>query len=155
MTPPFGTNLNTKEVLQTMLGRATRGFDESRDTVAAKINPNTTYNGVIQYNDFVKIIDNGFDPQIMVDEITSINDVPYGMILYNQRINIYNPGDTVAIVKQNSYVNVLAGENITAGDLLEWDYVNKKIMIKTTGQQIGKSQTSAIAGSAFEMQIIF
>lgn len=150
----FGDNLNTFKVLQTMKGRITRGLEASLDAVDARINP-ASHSADFYYADWVTLISNGTDAQIMVDEIASTSDVPYGMILYNKRKNTYLPGETIPVIKENAYVGVQAGGAITAGNELEWDYANKVVVVKNTGKKIGIAQQDAALGDIFEMQIKF
>jgi hypothetical protein len=150
----FGDNLNTFKVLQTMKGRVTRGLEASLDMVDARTNPSSSFDN-FYYSDWVTLISNGTDAQIMIDEIASTSDIPYGMILYNKRKNTYLAGETVPIIRENSYVAVQAGGAITAGNELEWDYTNKVVVVKSTGKKIGIAQQDAALNDIFEMQIKF
>jgi hypothetical protein len=69
----------------------------------------------IQVGDAVKLVD-GTSSTILVDKCTGPTDGPvWGVIGYNNRKNIYVPGDLVEILLSKSYVHLLAGAAINRG----------------------------------------
>lgn len=150
----FGDNLNTFKLETEILGRIVRPRPGADDVIDAKFNPSSTLL-TLQVADFVTLVPSAVEVQILVDGLTAITDIPYGMIVYNQRKNSYSKGETFSIVKEGAYVGVLAGESIEAGDELEFNYTTKKVMKLDTGKKVGIAQRNATTNSIFEMQIKF
>ena len=112
----------------------------------------------IQAGDFVKLSATSTNTACPVVEACATTDVPYGMVVYDERVNAYGVGDRLALAQTGDIVYLIANGAIAVGAKLQM--INGTVYVDdtTTGNDayIGVAITKATAqGDIIQVKLDF
>lgn len=128
--PDLAFNFNTKSVLI------------NPSSVAAKL----------QVGQALKLIA-GNTPQILTDQAASA-DVPFGVIIFNNKKNLYTAGQTVEVACKGNVVYLQSAAAITRGAAVENVPADVTVQTKASGARLGYALDQATgAGQLIRVEI--
>ncbi len=112
----------------------------------------------IKAGDFVKLSATSSNTACPVVEACEVTDVPYGMVVYDVRVNAYGVGDRVALAQSGDVVWLVANDAITVGAKLQM--VDGTIFVDDTATEgnafIGEALTATSAqGDIVQVKLNF
>ena len=115
-------------------------------------------NDTIQAGDFVKLSATSTNTACPVVEKCAIADVPYGMVVYDCRVNAHKVGERVALAKSGEIVWLVANGEINVGSKLQM--INGTVYVDDTttsaSAYVGVAVTKANAqGDLIQVKLDF
>jgi hypothetical protein len=98
----------------------------------------------------------GLNQALVVDGLSAATDKIYGFIVYNQVKNTHTAKSLISEVALSDTVMFMtAGGSIQAGDKLEYDVVNKKVITYAGGSNtvLGFAESNATINQIFPVRI--